>query len=79
MSIELLRVFLGMIGGLVFFVGLISVGAMWMSNDPGNPPWIMLVVGALMWVQAQPILRRGEDREALKLFRERRDEERKKR
>jgi hypothetical protein len=56
----LIRVLIGMIGAVVCFVSFINVWTTWMKSADTSFHWTIAVIGAVMWLQALPIMRAGE-------------------
>jgi uncharacterized membrane protein YeaQ/YmgE (transglycosylase-associated protein family) len=70
---DILRMIVGMIGAILAFVGLISVWGTWMSKESTSGPWLLTIFGAVMFLQALPVMRAQEREETRRLMRERRN------
>ena len=54
--IILLRLLIGLIGWIAFFVSLINVWMTWMKNADTSFHWTIAFIGAVMWLQSTPLL-----------------------
>ena len=53
---NILRMFIGMVGAILCFVGLVPVWGTWVGNESTTGPWVLSIVGAVMWLQAVPVM-----------------------
>ncbi len=58
----LIRVLVGMIGVVVCFVSVINVWMTWMKSGDTSFHWTIALIGAVMWLQALPVMQ-ASDRE----------------
>lgn len=56
----ILRMIIGMIGSIIFFVGVVSIWATWVGGESQTGPMLTAIVGALLWLQAVPVLKASD-------------------
>lgn len=66
---NILRMFIGMVGAILCFVGLVSVWGTWVGNESTTGPWVLSIVGAVMWLQSVPIMWADERERRRDLYR----------
>ncbi|MGY3406134.1 hypothetical protein ACVWZV_002247 [Bradyrhizobium sp. GM5.1] len=52
-----MRIFLGIVGLILGFLGIVLTSTEWMLERPqfwGH--WVVLIIGAILWVQAIPVM-----------------------
>jgi len=67
---NILRMLIGMVGAVICFIGLVGLWAAWVEGASNATPWTMTIVGAVMWLQAVPILQASDREERRKRIRE---------
>ncbi|MGY3485449.1 putative membrane protein [Bradyrhizobium sp. USDA 4011] len=66
---NILRMFIGMVGAILCFIGLVSVWGTWVGNESTTGPWVLSIVGAVMWLQGLPVIWASEQEERRKFYR----------
>jgi hypothetical protein len=56
MVIIILRSLIAMVGAVICFVGLGNAWVAWAGSENTSGAWTTTIVGAVMWLQALPIL-----------------------
>jgi hypothetical protein len=60
---NIIRLLAGMIGVIVCFVSLINVWMTWMKTQDTSFHWTIAFIGAVMWLQALPIVQASDEDE----------------
>jgi hypothetical protein len=69
-NISLLRLLVGMIGVIVCFLGLLNLLVAWGYGESTATSLTVSIVGAVMWLQAVPVLQASDRAERRKRIRD---------
>ncbi|MCA1530844.1 hypothetical protein [Bradyrhizobium yuanmingense] len=67
---DLLRLLIAFVGFFVTLFGFMLTTGEWMHGRPQYPThWVVLIVGALMWLQSIPVIRAHAEEKRREFFR----------